>query len=275
MNLATRFSNGWTIAVNSFKVLKANRQLILFPILSGFSLILILGSFTIGVFGLDGFKSENLLRPHSVDGYLLLLAYYVVNYFVVVFFNMALIHCTKKYFNGEEVKVKDGIAFSMSRIGVIFAWALFAGTIGTILRIIQENVGFLGKIITGLIGVVWGVATFFVVPVIAYENVGPLEACKRSAKLMKEKWGESLGAGFSLGFIRLGGLIIIGIVALGIGAVNPIAGIAVAILACIVLFAIMSAVQTIFICTVYNSISGDPVESYDQQFINNLFVPKK
>src|SRR4051812_47787671 len=99
MNLGSRLSNGWTIALNSFKVLKANRQLIIFPILSGISLILIFGSFFIGFFGIDGLEKENFQRPQSISAYLLILLYYVVNYFVVVFFNMALIHCTKKYFN--------------------------------------------------------------------------------------------------------------------------------------------------------------------------------
>lgn len=45
MNLFTRLSNGWTIAMNSFKVLKANKQLIVFPILSGVSLLLVSASF--------------------------------------------------------------------------------------------------------------------------------------------------------------------------------------------------------------------------------------
>jgi hypothetical protein len=58
----------------------------------------------------------------------------------------------------------------------------------------------LGKIITGLVGIVWSVAIFFVTPVIACENLGPNAAFKKSAMLMKEKWGESIGAGFSFVF---------------------------------------------------------------------------
>ncbi len=88
-------------------------------------------------------------------------AYYIVNYFIVVFFNMALIHCTSLYFKGEEPSIRKGIGFSVSRIGVIFSWAVLAGSVGALLKIIQKNVGSRGKIITGLIGVVWSVATFF------------------------------------------------------------------------------------------------------------------
>jgi hypothetical protein len=278
MSLSSRLSNGWTIAMNSFKVLKANKQLLLFPVLSGVSLILIMATFVVGALGFAGWDFANI-DLHGNDrilGYAVLFVYYIVNYFVVVFFNMALIHCTTLYFKGEEVSVAKGIAFSRSRIGTIFAWAVLAGSVGAVLRIIQENVGSLGKIITGLVGIVWSVATFFVVPVIAYEDLGPIAAFKRSASLMKEKWGEGLGAGFSFGLIQLVGFLIIGIIG-GLIAVsiNPIAGIAVSVLGLLLLATVVSAARTVFISQIYNNVTGDPVEVYDQAFIDNLFVPKK
>jgi len=272
----SRLSNGWQIAMNSFKVLKANRQLIIFPVLSGISLILIMTSFVLVTLGVSGWDLNNIDTSNRIAGYAILFVYYLVNYFVVVFFNMALIHCTSLYFKGEEVTVKEGIRFSMSRIGSIFAWAVFAASVGTILRAIQENVGTLGKIITGLIGIVWSVTTFFVVPVIAYENLGPIDAFKRSAQLMKQKWGESIGAGFSFGLVQLLGIIIVGVAAFAIGAtIHVFAGIAIGVLGVLLLQAIVGAAQTIFISSVYHNITGDPVEQYNQQFIDNLFVSKK
>ena len=275
MAFMNKFSNGWTIALNSFKVLKENRQLIIFPILSGVSIIVILASFIAAVFGFSGWNIDNLPDDPTVVSYLLLFAFYIVNYFVIVFFNMALIHCTSLYFKGQEVTVRQGIDFSISRIGSIFAWAVFAGIVGGVLRIIQENAGSLGKIITGLVGVVWSIATFFVVPVIAYENIGPIAAFKRSANLMKEKWGERIGAGFSFFLINLVGVVAIAIVALIIGAVNVIAGVFIAVLGILLLLTIMSAVKTIFISAIYHNVNGDPVELYNQQFIDNLFEYKK
>jgi hypothetical protein len=276
MSLSTRLSNGWTIALNSFKVLKANKQLIIFPILSGVSMILIMGSFIAVALGAAGWDVENIPEQNNVVTYAVLFAYYIVNYFVVVFFNMALIHCTSLYFKGEEVSIRKGLEFSMSRIGTIFAWAVFAGSVGAILRIIQENVGALGKIVTGIVGVVWSIATFFVVPVIAYEKLGPIAAFKRSAQIMKEKWGERIGAGFSFVLIQLAAMAAIAVVAVIIGTiVHLLAGIAVAVLGLLLLFAISSAVRTIFISAVYHNVSGDPVELYNQQFIDNLFETKK
>jgi hypothetical protein len=276
MGFFDRLSNGWKIYMNSFKVLKENKQLVIFPILSGISLLLIMGSFVTIVLAAAGWDVDAVNEPGETTSVLYLFLYYLVNYFVVVFFNTALIHCSRLYFHGEEVTIEKGLRFSMSRIGAIFAWSMFAATVGTILRLIAENAGWIGKIIIGLIGVVWSVATFFVVPVIAYENAGPLEAFKRSSQLMKEKWGESIGAGFSFGLVQIVALIVVGVPLFIIGAlVHPVAGIILAVLGALLIMAIISAAQTIFVSAVYHNVTGDPVKHFNQQMIDNLFEPKK
>jgi hypothetical protein len=277
MSIIDRFSNGWTIAMNSFNVLKANKQLIIFPVLSAIALILIFGSFFVAVFANAGWNIDNITYSENrVEYYSLLFLFYVVNYFVVVFFNMALIHCARLYFEGEEVTVRDGINFSLSRIGVIFSWSLVAATVGLALRLLQENLGSIGKIITGLIGIVWSVATFFVVPVIAYEQLGPIDAIKRSTQLVREKWGESIGAGFSFGLIQLVAILLLAVPAFIVGAfLNIFAGVAIFLLGIFLLAAVFSAVRTIFIGLVYSNINGSLQEHFDQQLLDSLFVEKR
>ncbi|HEY5407440.1 MAG TPA: DUF6159 family protein [Ginsengibacter sp.] len=274
MSFFDRLSNGWQISMNSFKVLKENKQLIIFPILSGLSLLMIIGSFVIVALAGAGWDFSNVSKPDSLESYAVIFLFYIINYFIVVYFNTALIHCTTLYFKGEEVTVRKGLDFSFSRIGAIFSWALFAGTVGTILKIIQDSVGSLGKIITGLIGVVWSIATFFVVPVIAYENLGPIGAFKRSMQLMKQKWGESLSAGFSFGLIQFLGIIMIALFAFLGALIHPVVGIVIGVLGISLLLAVISAAQSIFISAVYHNINGDPVKQYNQQFIDNLFTKK-
>ena len=126
-----------------------------------------------------------------------------------------------------------------------------------------------------MIGIVWSVATFFVVPVIAYENIGPVDAFKRSALLMKEKWGEKLGASFSFGLIQIAGVILIAIpVFLLAYFIDPVAGIVLGAIGLLLLFAIVSASRSIFISAIYHNIQGDPVEHFEQQFVDNLFTQK-
>jgi len=275
MSFFDRLSNGWKISMNSFKILKANKQLIIFPVLSGISLLLLIGSFFTAIYAASGWNFDNLNGTSPVINYLVMFLFYVVNYFIVVFFNMALIHCTHLYFKGEEVTVQKGLQFSMSRLGVIFSWAIFAATVGTILRAIQENSGVLGKIITGIIGIVWSVTTFFVVPVIAYEKLGPIDAFKRSSQLMKQKWGESLGATFSFSIIQLLAMFLLAIPLFAIGAlIHPLAGVALAIPGAFIILAVMSAAQTIFVSAVYHDVTGDPTEHFNRQMIDNLFHKK-
>jgi hypothetical protein len=47
MNFLERLQNGWKLTMSSFKILRANKQLIIFPVLSGVSLMLIIGSFVV------------------------------------------------------------------------------------------------------------------------------------------------------------------------------------------------------------------------------------
>jgi hypothetical protein len=275
MNFFTRLSTGFTLFKNSFAVLKENKQLVIFPILSGISLLLVMASFIVSIFAANSWNFEAINIDGTTTQYVLIFLFYFVNYFIVVFFNMALIHCTHLYFQGEEVDIKKGIQYSMSRIGTIFSWALFAATVGTILKAIQENAGFIGKIITGIIGVTWNVATFFVIPVMAYENVNPISAVKRSALLMKNKWGESAAASFSFGLVQFIGIIAVGLPLFFLGAlINPVAGVALALIGVYIVIAVISAAEMIFISAIYHNITGNPVDRFNQQMIDHLFEKK-
>jgi len=278
MNVFDRFSNGWKIAGNSWSVLKENKQLILFPILSGLSMIGVIASFFLIALASTGWDFEafrDIREQSTIVNYLFVFGYYLVNYFVIVFFNTALIHCTHLYFNGEKPTIRQGLHFAVSRIGVLLSWAAFAATVGTALRILQDNLGSIGKFVTGLIGIVWSIATFFVVPVIAYENLGPIAAFKRSTELMRQKWGERLGAGFSFGLIQFGAFIALAILGYLLGwAIHPLVGIAVFILGVFTVLVLVSAVRTIFISAVYHNLNGDPVKHFNQQFADNIFVQK-
>lgn len=274
MSFFERLSNGWKIAISSFKVLKENKQLIVFPILSGISLIILSGIFTVGILAGIGWDVDNL-NTEGITHYLIAFGFYLINYFVIVFFNMALIHCTRLYFQGEEVTIEKGLKFSMSRNGVILSWAVFAATVGTILKAIQENSGIFGKIITGIIGIVWNIAVFFVIPVIAYEGLGPIAAFKRSSQLMRQKWGESLAGTFSLGLISFLGIIVVAVPLFFMGAAfHFFAGVLLAVLGAFVVLTIVSATETIFLSAVYHNINGDPVKHVNQQLVDGLFVQK-
>jgi hypothetical protein len=275
MGIFNRMSNGWELAMSSLKVLNANKQLIIFPVLSGLAVLLVGASIGLAIFSGADWNTDNI-RLDRTTVYLILFVFYFVNYFVVIFFNMALIHCTKLYFDGEEVSVAKGLQFSMSRVHIIFSWVLFSATVGIVLRIIQDNLGWIGKIVTGAIGLVWSIATFLVVPILAYEKLGPLDAVKRSAQLMKEKWGEGIGASFSFGLIFLFLFFGWGIFSYAMSYyINDGAGIAFFVLGIVFTFIISSALHSIFISALYNNINGNINEHFRQQMLDGLFQGKE
>jgi hypothetical protein len=61
-----------------------------------------------------------------------------------------------------------------------------------------------------------------------------------------------------------------------IGAIaHPAAGIVLAVLGCLLVLAVISAAQTIFVSAVYHNVTGDPVQHFNQQLIDNLFESKR
>ena len=207
-----RTSAGWNLAKQSWQVLKLDKELILFPLLSGIACLLVTASFTVPVLLLGDVESNTAQTATADQGdeitvtnvltFIGALAYYVANYFVIIFFNSALIACALIRFKGGNPTLGDGFSAALARLPQIFCWALVAGTVGMLLRILQSNTeSRLSRILVGLLGVAWSSATYFVVPVLVVEKLGPLAAGKRSLEILRTTWGQSLSANFGIGCI--------------------------------------------------------------------------
>ena len=234
-----RTSAGWNLSKQSWQVLKLDKELILFPLLSGIACLLVTASFAVPVLALVEVDSpasqtatadDSEISPTDVLTLIGALAYYVANYFVIIFFNSALIACALIRFKGGNPTLGDGFSAAFARLPQIFCWALVAGTVGMLLRILQSNSeNRLSRFLIGLLGLAWSSATYFVVPVIVVEKLGPLAAGKRSLEILRSTWGESLGARVGTGcIVALMMLVsfvpvIVGFVCWGIGL--PVVGI--------------------------------------------------
>lgn len=276
MGFLDRLSNGWKLSMSSFAVIKKHKQLFIFPVLSGASLLLLFASYlAILLLPNDGNFSA-VIAERDIVTYIGLFVFYLINYFIVVFFNMGLIHCARIYFQGGVPKVSDGLNFSLSRVGDILAWSAMAATVGLIFRLLEENLGKIGQIIAALAGVAWSITTFFVVPVLAYENLTPIAAFKRSAQIMKEKWGESLGSSFSFGIVQILGILLIGLPLFFLGSlIGLIPSIVLAGIGVLFVIAVTSAGQTIFISAVYHRINDNDVQDFDGDLLDSAFIHKE
>jgi hypothetical protein len=290
--LMERISRGWELVQESWSVLRKDKELMIFPILSSIACVLVAASFALPFLVIPELgKSfvqqkghhEQAANTAQIISYVLGFAFYVVNYFVIVFFNVALVSCALIRFRGGNPTVSDGLNAAAQRLPQIFAWALLAATVGMILRTLEERLSFLGKIVVGLIGVVWSLAIYFVVPVLAAERVGPFDAVKRSSKILMKTWGESLVGNVSIGLISLlfslpGIAVIIGGIALGVNMQSVILGVAVGacgLLYLVFLAILTSTLQQIFLAGTYlYAAEGVVAPGFNEDLLRNAFRRK-
>lgn len=279
MRFFDRMSNGWKLGMTSLKIISENKQLLVFPIMSSVALIVVVLSFLGGAFALWGLDVDLLLEKASGGSellmYGLLFIFYLINYFVIVFFNVGLVHCTRLIFDGKQATISDGLNFSGARLGTIISWSLLSATVGVVLQMLEDRLGWIGQIVVGFIGIAWSIATFFVVPILAYEEVSPIEALKRSGSLMKQKWGEAIGANFSFGVFFLLGYLIIIVSGIALFLIHPILGIVSMVLSALLLHTVVSAGKTVFIAATYNQMMDRPAGRFDDDTLDAIFIEKK
>ena len=206
-----RISNGWTLAKQSWRVLMLDKELLLFPLISGISCLMVLASFAVPLYSTRYFQTvmdDGGQVTQDPVAWIILFAFYFANYFVIVFFNTALIACAIIRFRGGDPTVMDGLRAASSRLPQILAWALVSATVGIILRGIESYSEKAGAFAAALLGGAWSIATYFVVPVLVVEKVDPLNAVKRSFAVLRKTWGESLSANFGIGIITFLGMLL-------------------------------------------------------------------
>lgn len=279
-----RFSRSWDLMKASGAVLAADKELLLLPVMSGLAALLVVASFMVPAL-MDGWlqAAAEAQDPAQAAGiYLWAFAFYVVLYFVGFFFNAALVSAALERLRGGDPTLGSALAGAWARVGTLFGYALIAATVGLILRAIEERVGWVGRIVVGLLGVAWTLATFLVVPVLVAEGTGPLEAVKRSASLLGKTWGENLigNAGIGLGFVLLYVLAALASAVL-IGAAAQLGGTAVlvAVVACVAGFVLLitaqAALSAIYCAALYRyAADGQAPAAFGGPRLAQAFQPK-
>jgi hypothetical protein len=244
-----RISRGWKLTKLSLRVLRKDKEILLLPVLSALVTIVILASFVAGLFLTSAFDAG-----FTVVWLVSAFAFYFITYCVSIFFNAAIIGCATIRLGGGDPKVKDGLRIAFDNLGRILAWALVAATVGMIIKAIQQRVGFIGKLVMGALGVAWTLVTYFVVPVLVYERLGPWASLKRSASLFKTTWGEMLVGNLGLGLIFvLAGLVGFVPIVLGVavGGAAVIVGLIAAVVYWLVLAVVKAAAEGVLVAALY------------------------
>ena len=268
--MAGKIKSGLELSKQSWAALGRNRQLIVFPAISGLAMLIV----TILFFIPEAFAFRPILETEDptagqwITALVVLFVYYLVASFVITFSNTALVGATLKMIEGEPATVSDGIAVATSRLGKIFVYSLISATIGVIARTITQSgrqsdnaiVAILAAILGGLIQGAWSLLVFFAIPVMVVENTGVRDSLKRSFELFKRTWGEGFVGSTAIGGISClvtlavlligGGIIAAGVLANAVALV--ILGAVLLILGLVVVSLLNGAVNGIFQASMYH-----------------------
>jgi len=271
-----RISNSIALLKSSWQVLRADKELIALPVISGIASMLVAASFIAPLVASGALENES---PSPLTWVIMFLMYVVLAY-VTIFFNAALVSAAHERLNGGDPTIGSAIAGATSRAAKILPWAIVSATVSIILRAIEERSGLVGQLVAGLAGLAWTVVTFLVLPIIVIEGIGVGDAIKKSSNLFKRTWGENLAAqvGFGLlGFVAAIPAIVLVFLAATAGGSITIAAIVIAVLWLILVSVVIAALSVIFQTALYHfAVDGHVPNGYfSDDVMRSAFGPKR
>ncbi len=278
-----KFARSWSLVKASAGVLRQDKELLVFPAISVAASLLVMASFILPLFGLLDFKALQQGEREPVWLYAWVFLFYLAQYFVIFYFNTALVGAAMIRLRGGDPTLRDGLRIAWSKAGKILGYALIAATVGMVLRAIEERAGTIGKWVAGLFGAVWTVATFLTVPVLVSRDVGPIDAVKESALLLKKTWGENLigqgGVGVVFALLQFA---VIALTVLGILLVVSTKSVALIVaVAALGVFAVMAlaliqaALSGIYAAALYRHAMGEETLGMDRALLDAAFAVKR
>ena len=279
--------NSWELTKVSWHVLLADKELLIFPLVSFIASLIVMATFAVPLFLAGIFDEAATGGLESVSGAIVIIMtflMYFVLYFVSIFASSALVGAAMIRLKGGNPTLRDGWDIAMKNINAIAGYAAIAATVGVILNQLSQRGGIFGQIASSLGGMAWSLATFLVVPVLVAEGVGPMEAVKRSSSLLKKTWGEQIAGNAGIGGIFA--LIIIGVIFLFVGLfalvvqTNQIsliiALVIVMVLTILIIGLISSALSSIYVAAVYRYTATGEVGTYfDAELLKSSFKTKR
>ena len=277
-----RFARSWDLAKTSLSVVRQDKELLWMPVISALVSLVAVAAVA-GV----GFASH--LWPHTtnpdgtanVPGFLLAFVLYIILAFVALFFNAAVVAGASERLKGGDPTVGSALRAASAKAGRLFAWAVAVATVNVILQAVRERSGFLGRLLAGLAGMAWNLATFFMVPILLFEDAPLAASVKRSGSLFRQTWGESvlgqggLGlAGTACGFVAfLVGLLAIAMLS-PLGVAGFVLGLAIFLVGMLGVTALFSVLDGVYKAALYRYATTGQVAGFSPQQLGGAFTPK-
>ena len=277
------FFRSWDLLGRSFAILKSDKELLWLPVLSALYCLaatLIICSAAAIVVVLPAMPLHDVAQRKALGQQLLpfVFLFYVVTYGAGIYFNVALVSIASDRLSGGHAVLNDGLQMAWKRKWSILQWALLTATVGVLLQLLERRLSFLGRIVTGITGYVWTLASFFVVPILAAEDMGPAEALSESAEIFRKTWGEEIAGSFSFGLISvvlaLPGLLL-PVLGARLGQTEMLAGVALMLIYWMLLALVCSAARGIFVAALYRYATTQQVsDGFRRNDLSDAWQPK-
>jgi hypothetical protein len=270
-----RLDRTWQLFKESFAVLAGDAEILVFPVCSGISLLLLGASFCIPLYR-DGTLQAVAHHKGKWDDYAVLFVWYYLNFFVGIFFNSALMGCANMRLSGKQPTVGAGFRIALERLGRIAAWALLAASVGLVLSSLRDRNNKLLSIVSAGLNLAWSLITYLIVPVLLFEDQGVFCSLDRSAELFRSHWGEQVAGNFGFGLLSLLLAIPAVLLALACWRFDPIAGIILAGVYLLILATVTSAVRGVFTVALYRyATAGSPPPGFSADVIDGTLGGKR
>jgi len=224
------FSDSWKLTKTSFRLVAEDRALLVFPVVGGLSIVGVFALFLFGALALlpSVLSGGGPTPPVVVLGVALFLVAYFASSIISVYCTAALVGAATLKLIGQQPTASDGWRIARSKLPRLLAWAVITATVRLAIQVIASRVrGIAGLLIAGIGGASWSVATYFMIPVLVYEDQGAWTSLRRSAHLFVSNFGRSLVTNLVMGLLVGAG--IVAAVFLGIAGILVLAGGAVAL----------------------------------------------
>lgn len=288
------FQNGIERIKASLMVIRANKSLIWYPIITVFSTLVVLAA---GIWGIASVSALETRTAHIEMTAIIVAMVLVVT--LIGIFTSAIFFCAATMaLEGEKVSFRQACKKVFANKKALLQWWAFTSFVSIILMAISMVLDklpgagkgggwILGRVLTSMANITWAFATYFAIPVLMTHPDTPINTLKHSAALFKKSWGESVTgtAGYGLlwfAVLTLGGLLVMGVNFL-IYTINPdvpgvVFGIVYASLvgpALAVTAILTTAASTIFHASLYRyAETGDYVGPYTPKMLEGAFRKK-
>lgn len=272
-----RIKNSWELAKVSWSVLRSDKALTIFPFLSALAGLLVVG-IVAGVIAATGINSGSNGSLKAI-GYVFIVVGYIAMAFVTTYFLAALVHAANEALEGRRADLADCFAAANQRLDRILPWAIVQASVSMVIQALESQ-RFIGQLVAALIGTAWAVLTFLTVPIIMLEDLGPINALKRSGHLTRGTWGENLSAQFGFGLFglvaMLPGILVIAIGASSGSTVGIVVAAAIGVAWIVVVSLVVSALTGIYRTALYRfAVDGTAPPAFADADLAHALGPRR